>query len=374
METDELIETLEEAGLSPYQADAYVALLRLGTASASEIAGASDVPIPRVYDVVRDLEDFGYVETFDQGSLRARAHSPTEVLEDLRGQAEQFEQAAEEVEKRWEQPEPERTQASIVSRLGTVLDRAEAFVGDADYRGLLSATPEHVEALRPALAAALDRGVSVYVSAHTAPDADPPPASLFESTATEARHRPIPAPFVALVDRERTCFAHHPDSYGDYGMLVDDRVHSYVFHWYFLTCLWEQYEPVHRTDSDPPRPYIDVRYCVRELHPLIEAGDRVRVRVEGYDRRAGDAVELTGRPVDAVYAPDAPGDDPASILRMAGQATLVVDTGEESLSVGGWGAVLEDVEATRITLVEHVPAGSEVVPDADTDGSVPAER
>jgi len=253
METEALIATLEDAGLSPYRAEAYVALLRLGTASASDVSDASDVPTPRVYDVVRDLEDQGYVETYDQGSLRARAHDPADVFEDLRGQAQQFERAAEEVEKRREQPDPETTRASIVKRFGTVFDRAETFVEAADSRIPLSATPDHVEALRPALVAARDRGVSVHVSTHTCPDADAPPASLFEGACTEARHRPIPAPFVALVDRERTCFAHHPDSYGDYGMLVDDRVHSHVFHWYFLPRLWEGYPSVYGTDADLPK-------------------------------------------------------------------------------------------------------------------------
>ena len=55
MDTDELHAVLEEAGLSPYQADAYVTLLALGSASASEIATASGVPQPRIYDVLRGL-------------------------------------------------------------------------------------------------------------------------------------------------------------------------------------------------------------------------------------------------------------------------------------------------------------------------------
>ena len=78
MESDELRDVLEEAGLSPYQAKAYVALLELGTASARELVEASGVPDPRIYDVVRSLEDRGYVETYTQDNLRARAHSPAD--------------------------------------------------------------------------------------------------------------------------------------------------------------------------------------------------------------------------------------------------------------------------------------------------------
>ncbi|TKX51791.1 transcriptional regulator, partial [Halorubrum sp. SP3] len=52
MDTEELLETLQAADLSYYQANAYVTLLELGTASATEVAQASDVPDARIYDVL----------------------------------------------------------------------------------------------------------------------------------------------------------------------------------------------------------------------------------------------------------------------------------------------------------------------------------
>ena len=48
-----------------------------------EVAEASDVPDPRIYDVLRDLADAGYIETYEQDLLYARAVSPEEVLDDL---------------------------------------------------------------------------------------------------------------------------------------------------------------------------------------------------------------------------------------------------------------------------------------------------
>jgi len=105
MDDDELTEVLEDAGLSPYQSEAYVALLGLGTASATDIADACDVPDPRIYDVLRDLESKGYIETFQQDSLTARAHDPKDVLENLRSQSSRYLEAAEDIEERWNQPE-----------------------------------------------------------------------------------------------------------------------------------------------------------------------------------------------------------------------------------------------------------------------------
>jgi len=83
METEQFVTVLEEAGLSPYEATVYVTLLDLGTASATAIADESGVPGPRIYDILRSLADRGYVETYQQGTLQARAHDPTDVIGDL---------------------------------------------------------------------------------------------------------------------------------------------------------------------------------------------------------------------------------------------------------------------------------------------------
>lgn len=74
MNGDTLADTLEDAGLSPHQADAFVTLLERGSASATDIAKASSVPDARIYDVLRDLEEDGYIETYEQDSLHARAN------------------------------------------------------------------------------------------------------------------------------------------------------------------------------------------------------------------------------------------------------------------------------------------------------------
>jgi hypothetical protein len=284
------------------------------------------------------------------------------VLEDLRGRAERFEAAAEEIEGRWEQPELESTRPSIVKQIGTVVDRAGAFIEDAEYRIQIALSPGRFESLHSTLEDAHDRGVSTRVSIHTE-DGVPPPPGTFEGVCTEARHRPLPGPFVALVDRQRTCFAYHPDSHEEYGVLVDDHIHSYVFHWYYLTCLWEPWEPLYVADDGLPTAYVDIRHCVRDLEPLLSAGASIRVRIEGHDLRTDEPTTVTGELIDTEYAPSPPGgDERPSVLELAGQVTLVVDTGEEVLTVGGWAATVEEVEATRITVLETRDGPGTVLP------------
>lgn len=354
MESESLVETLEIAGLSPYQAAAYVTLLNLGTASATEIAEVSDVPGPRIYDVLRSLADREYVETYEQDTLRARAHSPADVLADLRGRADRLESAADEIEDRWEQPELESTKASIVKRFQTVLDRARMFIDEAENQIHLSVTHSNFERLSDSLERAVDRGVTVQLLIHTEHSESLPDDVRYEGRCTEARHRGVPTQFVALVDRQRTCFSHHPDSFDRYGVLADDETHTFVFQWYFRTCLWENAETIYSTqDSTIPVEYVDIRQFLRDFRPVLESETTLTVTVAGTDTRTGDERQFTGTVEHVTYEADTTHGDEA--LQTAGAVTLVVDAGGDRVSVGGWGAVTEDVEANRLVVESADP-------------------
>jgi len=63
--------------LSLYEARAYIALLR-GAMNAREVAQASGVPLPRVYDTLRSLEEKGFAE---EAADRFQALPPKHVME-----------------------------------------------------------------------------------------------------------------------------------------------------------------------------------------------------------------------------------------------------------------------------------------------------
>lgn len=354
METDELKAVLADAGLSPYQVEAYVTILELGSAAATEVAEASEVPDPRIYDVLRDLEADGYVETYEQDSLHVRAHDPAEVLADLRTRAEQYTEAAEEIEERWNQPAMEDHQLSFVKRFETVLERARESIRHAETQVDVSVTPEQFERLAPELASAYDAGAEVKVSVHTVPGESwsLPEEDALAGVCTEARHRPLPAPFVSLVDRTETCFAPHADTLHEYGVLTSDRSHAYVFHWFFQTCLWEIYDTLYTTRTDgPPIQYTDIRECVRYVEPFLTDGAEIDAHVSGFDTSTGGAVEFQGRIVDACYGGSSTRDaERLPLAQLAGMVNVTLSTDDGEVTVGGWGAMLEDVEAARIVI------------------------
>jgi sugar-specific transcriptional regulator TrmB len=357
METEALVETLEEAGLSPYQASAYVALLEFGTAPVTTLADASGVPGPRIYDVVDALSERGYVESYEQETVKARAHDSAAMVDDLRARADRLESAADEIEDRWEQPTLDRMQTSTVTRFQTVVDRARLFVEEAETRVHVSVTPDHLDQLRDALTDAHERGVAVHVLVHTAPGVDPPASDTVAGLCREARHRGLQTPFVALVDRRRACFSHPPHVSDRYGVLVDDPVHTFVFHWYFMTCLWDHARPLYSDRGrTPPFEYVDLRQFVRDVEPLLDDSASVAVRVEGTDLETGDDRTVAGT-VAAVRSARSTSEEIPHVS-VAGQVTLVVETDEGRVRVGGWNAVVEDMEATRV-LVEDVSGATD---------------
>jgi sugar-specific transcriptional regulator TrmB len=95
---EKVVEGLRRLGLTEYEAKAYAALVGLGEASAREIHQVSGVPRTRIYDILRDLTDKGFVE-FVQGSpTYYRVVEPDRVLERLRSDfLEAVDQSAEEL-------------------------------------------------------------------------------------------------------------------------------------------------------------------------------------------------------------------------------------------------------------------------------------
>jgi len=99
------VSELGELGLSSYEERAYRALLALGSATASEIAGASEVPEGRIYGVLNGLAARGLVETRDGDPRRYDPVDPETAAErllaertrELEGERERYRDLAESV-------------------------------------------------------------------------------------------------------------------------------------------------------------------------------------------------------------------------------------------------------------------------------------
>jgi len=350
MDTEKLLETLQAADLSYYQANAYVTLLELGTASATEVAQASDVPDARIYDVLRDLDDFGYVELYEQETFRARATDPETIVSGLTDRAGAFESAAAEIEERYERPTLDTQTVSIVKRFDTVLEAARTFVRDTDTQVHAALTRDQFEALRGDLVDARDRGVTVNVTVLDRDGDESLDAADYEGAVNVAHRLSRPAPFVLTSDLRRTAFAPNPAAVEDYGLILRNRSFTYVFFWHFLLFMWLPSPVAYEAGAVGSKRYADIRQFLLENRSRIRGDEPLRVEIEGRETDGDRSVTLSGEVVDAEHLSDGDGhhDRAPSVMALTGTASVVVDDGERRWTVGGWGATYEDVEADQI--------------------------
>jgi sugar-specific transcriptional regulator TrmB len=162
-----LVARLEALGLSEYEARTLVALLRLETGTAREIADADGVPRTRVYDAVETLHDLGLVDVQHGSPKKFTVVSRDSIVRKLEVDRKN---TITEVAELFEQldpaePQPEQTGAWTVTGQAAVAQRLFEFVEDADEEVIYMTTEdllteEHLVHLR----AAAERGVDIYIA------------------------------------------------------------------------------------------------------------------------------------------------------------------------------------------------------------------
>jgi len=348
MDRETLTQALEYADLTSYQADAYLTLLEMGVSPAIEVGRESSVPVSQVYDVLRSLESKGYAETIERDKLYVRPSDPQAAMADLETRGELLNDAAEEVRERYRTPERMDARVAVTKRVETAVENARKLIDDAETAVEIAGTFEQLQLLRPALRAALERGVVVRAAVYVEDGREPPEQFDPAGVLTELRACTIPGPFLVVIDRHRTCFAPNTRSDEDYGVLVYDRILPFVFHWYFLTCLWDVYPTVYVDHRDRFR-YVTFEEFIRDCLPLWREGYDLRVAIEGVDLGTDTRTTVEGDIVDvSVY-----GDEQRlSLSDLSSHKTMTLDSDDGLVVVGGWGAVFEDVEMRTASLVD----------------------
>ena len=94
-----MIERLKKLGLTSYESQAYIALLKLGDAEADEIALNAKIPMGRIYSVLSSLEEVHLVRAQDTRPRRYACVDPAAALTRLCStKQEELKQASEEIE------------------------------------------------------------------------------------------------------------------------------------------------------------------------------------------------------------------------------------------------------------------------------------
>ncbi|WP_321211343.1 TrmB family transcriptional regulator [Methanothermobacter sp. DP] len=157
-------------GLTDYQAAAYTAMVSLVSARASEAAEASGIPRSRIYEVLRQLSDRGFVEVERGKPLRYHVVPPAEVFRrEKKRIVKELDEAMHQLRRTYEDqvarvPAPVwlihgqekimKKELEIISRTGSELKMRMGFI----FRGEL-------RELRHAIERIVDRGADVRIMA-----------------------------------------------------------------------------------------------------------------------------------------------------------------------------------------------------------------
>lgn len=350
MDRDAIATGLADAGLSEHEAEAYLTLLEQGTSEAVDVARRSSIPVPRIYDVVKQLEQRGYVETMERDTLHVRANEPVEVIEDLHERSQRLSTVATAIEDRWEETPMAEHDVNVTKRAETAIDHARKLIREADHSVDLAVSADAFPAFEKALTAVADEDVVVRLSVYLGDDRDSVlDSDVVADAVTELRERSYPTALLAVVDGEAACYAptNLPDPFGV--ILKGDHL-TLVFRWYFQTCLWAVWAPPTARAAGCPI-YVSLEEFVVDVYAGWEAGETIRVRVEGLDTDTGDPASVEGTLVDAWFTSDDELNRAPTLTELSGEVSIAVEAEDRRYTVGSWCAQLEDLEAQRIEVV-----------------------
>ncbi|MGB9965184.1 HTH-type sugar sensing transcriptional regulator TrmB [Halobacterium hubeiense] len=351
MSDEDLRETVERVGagfdLGEYEIEAYLAVLRHGELTASEIADRTEIPQPRVYDTVRSLGDRGLVELRESRPMKVVAIDPEEAFADLQTS---FAEMVASLEEAYTTPARETEAVSLVKSRSTILRYFGDVIDSAEFELVCSLTPGLLERFADDLEAASERGVSIDLVVAPVRNAPDPESFDYDELATTARgRRGVTTPVLAVADGQYSVYATQGavrDDPEKYGVIFNRSALGFLVSGFFGTVIWSTAnETLHESettvDVELPRTYASIRRCVKDLQTLD--GD-VYATVHGRDVLSGDARTDRGRVVETKF------EETEEV------ATLVLETDAGRVDVGGRVAAYEDVEAHEITLArEHPP-------------------
>jgi sugar-specific transcriptional regulator TrmB len=339
---DDLRLTMERVGerfnLGEYEIDAYLAVLEHGQLTASEIADRTDIPQPRVYDTVRSLSDRGLVELRESRPMKIVAVDPEDAFGSIQSSLSEL---VDELGARYTAPARDTEAVTLVKSRSTILRYVEEVIDTAEYELVLSVTPDLLRRFREDLAAAVDDGVSIDLLLTPASRAPDPDEFDYADVATIARaRRGITTPVLAVADGEYSVYATQDalrDDRDRYGVIFNRSALGFLVSGFFGTVLWTTAETIYANGPARPWPrrYASIRRAVKDLREVDLDGE-FYASVSGRDIETGEAVVVEGRVVDVAFV------DTEEV------ASMVIETDEGTVEVGGLVAALEDVEGQEI--------------------------
>lgn len=348
MDETGLADLLDQFGLSEKEIDTYLSILDHGEAKASDIATDADVSKRYVYSISEELEGRGFVEVNDHSvPTKIKAHPPSEVIEQLSGTLETMEP---ELERRYTSTRDEIEQFEVIKSRQTVLKRIEALLEQAIEEVTLILPATLLSQLRSTLEETVDRGVCVLLLL-TGPEAEGYPREKLDGLASAVRVWHAPAPAILTADRRFGLIAPNElltQSNSDTNAIsLAQRQLVPVLIGSFFGNYWPVAEEIHvARPAELPRTFDGFRHAVLQIALHKQQGHELVATIEGRPVAEEDGTEtVEGEVVTVQQGLVNPATNSFPV-----ENAFTIDTGERELSIGGWGAFVEDYEAQSVTV------------------------
>ena len=348
MDERTLTDLLRRFGLSDKEVDTYLSLLEHGEAKASTIADAAGVSKRYVYSVSESLAERGFVEVNDHVvPTTIRANPPDEVINRLRSDVDAIRPGLEE---RFSRVEPHAEQFEVIKSRVTVIKRITSLLADASEEVVLSITAKQLPEIRDALTAAVDRDVLVLLVISDVDGIESRDSLDIDGVASVCRTWGEAMPTLLTVDSAAGVVA-PPEllrrSTTDRQAIVFTQEQlAPVIVGSFLGNYWPAASEAKTIDPAPlPAEYPGFRRAVLQATLHLRAGSNPRVTVGGRWTASDDPAEITGRLVETKQGMVEPTNNEFPV-----EHSLVVETDTETVSVGGQGAFVEDIEADLVRI------------------------
>jgi len=347
MPSDDLEAALEGVisrfNLGEYEVTAYLAVLQHGELTASEIAERTDIPQPRVYDTVRSLGDVGLVELKESRPMKVLAIDPREAFGDIQRSLDDL---VEDLSRRYTAPAREPEAVSLVKSRPTILRYLEDIIDAAEYELLLSLTPSLLDRFEGRLRSRRESGIATEILLSPASEAPEPDDFDYDAVATTVKgRRGVTTPVVAVADGDYSMYATRESVRGDtdrYGVIFNRSELGFLVSGFLNTVLWTTADEIASDDSELrfPRRYGTIRRCISDLAGL---DGEFYATIEGREVETGESWVVQGRIGEVSFGPNRE------------VATLVVETADGPVDVGGQVAAYEDIEAYDIRVGRDDP-------------------
>lgn len=347
MENQEILDRLQDLGLTEYQSRGYLAAVNLGTSRPRKLAETADIPQPRIYDVISDLEEFGFVEVQERsGGKEVVAPPPSGVLELFRDRqvqelTETVETVAADLEALHDREERFEDFVTMVGTWESALRHMRRVIDSAEWWLTLAVSLETYDTLVEHVRDAVDRGVTVLIAVHRNGTGSVAEAEFLDSL--EVRTRPL-ADTMVLADRRYGVFSSRSPHRDDESYIVtQDTNLVFLFQNYFHN-FWTGSETI-QSDGEFPRRYLDPWRAIIDVRDELDAGADLYASVSGYHNTLRRSGRWEGPIVDHEISGPVPAD--YSVVIPA-KAALFVDVDGAVSEVGGRKATLADIAADGI--------------------------